>query len=65
MRVKVHTRYTGYFVMNLQAIEMAIRAFLECCDGHALSFPKPGDPEVDETWLTKYVYFGPLVTEFN
>ena len=65
MRVKVHTRYTGYFVMNLQAIETAIRAFLECRDGNAIKFPRPGETEVDETWLTKYIYFGPLVKEFN
>jgi hypothetical protein len=38
---------------------------LECRDGRAISFPRPGETEVNETWLTKYVYFGPLVTEFN
>jgi hypothetical protein len=65
MRVKIHTRYTGYFVMNLQAIETAIRAFLECRDERALNFPKPGETEVDETWLTKFFYFGPLVKEYN
>lgn len=65
MRVKIHTRYTGYFVMNLQAIDTAIRAFLECRDGRALSFPRPGETEIEETWLTKFVYFGPLVKEFN
>jgi len=65
VRVKVHIRYTGYLVMNLQALETAIRAFLECRDGRPLTFPRPGETETEETWLTKYVYFGPLVQEFN
>ena len=65
MRVKVHIRYTGYLVMNLQALETAIRAFLECRDGRPLTFPRPGETETEETWLTRYVYFGPLVQEFN
>ncbi|WP_213775703.1 hypothetical protein [Bradyrhizobium sp. dw_78] len=65
MRVKIHTRYTGYLVLNLQSIETKIRAFLECRDGGALSFPKPGDTVTKETWLTKYYFFGPLVDEFN
>ncbi|MFT4120560.1 hypothetical protein [Bradyrhizobium sp.] len=51
--------------MNLQAIETAIRAFLQCRDGQDLVFPRPGEAEVDETWLTKFAYFGPLVSEFN
>jgi hypothetical protein len=51
--------------MNLQALETAIRAFLECRDGRPLTFPRPGDKETEETWLTKYVYFGPLVKELN
>lgn len=65
MRVKIHTRYTGYLVLNLQALETTIRAFLECRDGGTLEFPKPGDASTDETWLTRYCYFGPLVDEFN
>lgn len=65
MRVKIHTRYTGYLVLNLQALETKIRAFLVCRDGGKLEFPRPGDGSADETWLTKFFYFGPLVDEFN
>lgn len=53
MRVKVHIRYTGYLVMNLQALETAIRAFLECRDGRQLTFPRPGETETEGTWFTK------------
>src|SRR3954449_3803381 len=40
MRVKTHTRYTGIMVVNFQAIETAIRAFLECQEGGPISFPR-------------------------
>lgn len=65
MRARVHIRYTGYLVVNLQSIETKIRAFLECRDGGMLSFPKPGEILTRRTWLTKSAYFGPLVKEFN
>ena len=50
MRVKVHTRFTGYLVLNLQSLETKIRALLECRYGRALRFPKPGETVARETW---------------
>jgi len=67
MRVKTHTRYTGIMVLNFQAIETAIRAFLECQEGRRITFPlyKPDIKTAPLTRMTDYEYFGPLVAEFN
>jgi hypothetical protein len=62
---KDHTQWVGCIVTNLQALETVLRRFLMEVHGQPMEFPKPGDTDANETYLTNYRSLDGLVREFN
>jgi hypothetical protein len=60
-----HNRGVGSIIMDLQSLETHIRYFLYRRDGEYAAFPKPGDWQTRETWLTKFISLGDLIKEYN
>src|SRR5258707_2816362 len=65
MTVDDHNRGIGSLVMDLQSLETHIRYFLYRRDGEDAAFPKPGDWQTRETWLTKFISLDDLIKEYN
>jgi len=65
MSVQEFNSQVGAIVMNLQAIETAIRFFFYKKNGETSSFPKPGGKETPSSSLTAYRELGKWVRKFN
>lgn len=60
-----HSLGVGAIVTNLQALETVLRCFLMQKDGTPITFPKLGDTSAPETWLTRFVSLGGLISNYN
>jgi hypothetical protein len=60
-----HVRLVGSIVTNLQALETHLRYFIVKSSGQEVAFPKEGDKDVTENYLTNYVSLGELIKTFN
>ena len=65
LKVEEHTQGVGAIVTNLQALETALRYFLLRRKGEEAQFPKPGDTQVKNTYLTRHTSLGKLIRTFN
>jgi hypothetical protein len=62
---KDHTHLVGCIVTNLQALETILRYFLLRLHKQEVQFPKVGDADAKETYLTDYLFLGPLIDQYN
>lgn len=65
MKGSDHTLPLGSIVTNLQALETHIRYFLLRASGQQPSFPKKGDKDAAENYLTLFISLGELVKKYN
>jgi hypothetical protein len=65
VEVREHLVLVGGIIMNLQALETVLRYFLLRRSRQDPQFPKVGDADVSETYLTNYMSLGYLIDEFN
>lgn len=60
-----HAAGVGGIITNLQTLETVIRIFLAALDDQKWKLPDSGQKEIDETWLTNFRAFGPLIRHYN
>jgi hypothetical protein len=65
LKAEEHTQGVGAIVTNLQALETVLRYFLLCRNGEEAQFPKVGDAQVKNTFLTRHTSLGKLIRTFN
>jgi len=65
MTVQEFNGHVGAIIMNLQALETAIRFFFFRKNGETNPFPKPGAEEAPSSSLTAYRELGKWIRRFN
>jgi hypothetical protein len=65
MEWRDHTHWVGCIVTNLQALETVLRRFLLEVHAQQVQFPKVGEAESIETYLTNWLSLDALVRYFN
>jgi hypothetical protein len=65
MKAEEHTRGVGAIITNLQALETVLRYFLARRHEQNIQFPKVGDEEAAENYLTRWVGLDKLAKSYN
>lgn len=65
MKAEEHTQGVGAVITNLQALETVIRYFLARRYGQDIQFPKVGEEEAAENYLTRWVGLDKLAKNYN
>lgn len=65
MKAEEHTQGVGAIITNLQALETVLRYFLARRYEQDIQFPKVGDKEAAENYLTRWVGLDKLAKNYN
>ena len=65
MDANEHCRLIGGIVTNFQALELHLRYFLLRANGQPLAWPKPGEQQVANNYLTNRKPLNVLLDEYN
>ena len=65
MKAEEHTQGVGAIITNLQALETVLRYFLARRHEQDIQFPKEGDEDAAENYLTRWVFLSKLIKNYN